>query len=626
MALKKIMQMGASSFCDTLVKKHKAFEALEEMKKNERGRIKERLKELVAEMNFKDQKELTENDIKEIENKFDQMWEEWMTTLKMKHQPIESPNLSAKILNCIRNKCQLSSHDQLICSEIRECPLQGRGNMPHLPINIDTHLNLNWKKVKQFFHQINTKEINSSSRAETDRLLTEARSSLTDLRSEKDVLYDDKHIVSVVRSMMKGIDEVDKLDNGYTFTAAYRIYMVVEVAGYALKVFTKIHEEALENHPVAYLDSLRSSFKKSFHALCTATACEKLSAMCLNELVAKRIQSTFMENLNIKLADDVKSNNNIFSSKTLLKGEVLLRLLKQGDYSYFDTYLKKIGKSYIYWIKKYTEEHCKTKREGKEEWRVIELADIEISYIITKVKNAAEKAIICSQESQDVKQWLTAFHSDLKGEITLDEDELYDMIQLQEENDLKFFTKIFLDEIELCKRRYLESFKRPETSPLLKMTKVIEETAKLLRDSIVGCCEQCPFCKEQCERTDVKHDGVDHHCNLHRPQCLGGFKYKDSREMVLDICTTDVAGNASFRSKATNGEWKPYKQYRDIYPNWTIASEERTIAPYWKWFTAKYKDDIVKSFDINPVSLSSDWTCLTSEDAEADLRKRYNLQ
>ena len=235
---------------------------------------------------------------------------------------------------------------------------------------------------------------------------------------------------------------------------------------------------------------------------------------------------------------------------------------------------------------------------------------------------AAKKAL---KSSSQVKQWLTAFYSNLRGVLSLSERELHDMIQLEEDSDFEFFTNEVLKGIRQCKETYLKSFKAPQESNLLAMTILIEEAAEIVCDNIAGCCAQCPFCKEQCERTDKDHDG-DHFCKLHRPQCLRSCQFKHSKEMVLDICTVSVGTDGAFESNATNNEPVPFKQYRDIYPDWEIINEERTIAPYWKWFIAQYKEYIMVLFNYKLAQLSEDWKHLTPEDAESDVKKRYNLK
>ncbi len=607
----------APKFCQQLIEKQFAKTKLEEMKKTERGNINKCIKKLVSEMNIQNEdKKLTESDLEKIQEKFDQTWEQWMMELKQKH-PLETELiLDIEILYCIRNKCQLKQHDQVILSEVNRCPIESRGQPLQFLIDKDKHLDFGyiWKIAKdQMRDPISTNKKVDSAKQTNNEILKEARSLI-----DKCDTYDDKHIISIVRIITMKVLAFEKI-NEIQFTNDYIVNIILELAGYAYRVFLKLQHEALENHPVAYLHSLRSSYNTQFTALCNATAHEKASAICLNDLVRQKIQPTLMEKMSLRLADDVRNNNSIFASKKVLKGQVLLKLLKEKVFILYAEYLQNIPESYLFWIKQYVQDHCKTNRKGK--WIIVDLANHELKFIVAKVITAAEKA---REFSSDIKQWLTTFHSHLVGILPLDEQELHDIVQLQHNSDLKFFTDEFLKEIDRCQETYLASFKKPEESEELNMTHLIKEAAVIVRDNIAGCCEQCPFCKEQCEITDAKHDG-DHFCLLHRPQCLGDYRCKDSEEMALDICTDNVGKDGSFKSSATNGEFVPYKKYRTIYPDWKIVDEGCTIVPYWKWFTAQYKDTIVEYFDFKPVKLNEDWTKLTPDDAKEDVKKRYQL-
>ena len=339
-------------------------------------------------------------------------------------------------------------------------------------------------------------------------------------------------------------------------------------------------------------------------------------ATCLIHLILKQINPALIKSLSLSLADDVTSNR-IFANKRALKGQVLLKLLSKEDFNLYSVYLTNISESYLYWIKHWIEEHCRMDRGGK--WRIVQLANQELSKIMANVTMAAQKA---NESTSKVKDWLTVFHTHLRRVKLIDEQEFHSMIDLKEDNDLKFFTDEFLKGVDQCKQHYLHSFKTPERSAELNVTCLIENAAVIVRDNIAGCCEQCPFCKEQCERTDSKHDGFDHICLLHRPQCLSW----DSEEMILNICTEDVSSDRLFKCGATNNKWVAYKKYRDVYPDWCIAIEDHTIEPYWKWFIAQFKDDVVKLFNYKPVPLSEVWTNLTPEDAESDVKKRFNLR
>ena len=165
-----------------------------------------------------------------------------------------------------------------------------------------------------------------------------------------------------------------------------------------------------------------------------------------------------------------------------------------------------------------------------------------------------------------------------------------------------------------------------QSSPLSQMDSWKKRPYDILCDKLLGCCEQCPFCKEQCELTTPNHD-CSHSVELHRPECLGGVHWESTEEMVLDVCSSSVQSDSLFKNVDTNHEWHPYKEYQKYHPNWVITPDSsRQVLSYWKWFVAKYSEQIAKYFNTKETELPDTWISSTWEDAKEDLRASYNLK
>ena len=127
-----------------------------------------------------------------------------------------------------------------------------------------------------------------------------------------------------------------------------------------------------------------------------------------------------------------------------------------------------------------------------------------------------------------------------------------------------------------------------QSSPLSQMDSWSKRPYDILCKTLLGCCEQCPFCKEQCELTTPNHD-CKHSVELHRPQCLGGYRWIATQEMMLDMCSSYVASNTTFENADTGWRPHPYKEYQTYYPNWIITPDNsRQASSFWKWFVANY--------------------------------------
>ena len=625
-AIKNEKKQEASKFCEDIKQKHSAEKELVKLKKNVRKDINRHLEVLISETNVDKDKNLTEEELDELEQKFNRKWDSWMTDIRNKH-PFKVIDLEVKIVQCIKTNCQLDQYDQLINKEIKNLPLRDRGQPLQLVIDQERHLNFSMIDDLKYSTEGRRKDI-SKAHDKTKAIISEVKEYFSSDKSYK--AYDDhiQHIVQLVRS------EIDKFDqyggahftkwrkevyHHFKFAEEYQIDLILSAAGYALSVFTKQQNKEIESHPLTYLQTLKPFYINSFKALCTATAHEKASALCLVDLVAKKLELLLQEKLVPILADDVRSNNIVFASKLKLKGNILLRLLKKQCFHSYMLYIDDISQSYFEWITEYIDEHCK-RAAGKA--KLVKLAEPEVKSIITKTISAADSA---QAISTGIKQWLTVFQSYLKEELLLDESELHDILRLQKDSNLKFFTDEFIKGIMQYQTNYLADFEKFEESKVLDFTKLINETAKILHDSVAGCCAQCPFCKEQCERTDSEHEDK-HYCILHRPQCLGGCSVDTTKAMVLDMCTDLVNSDYKFKCPDTRDEWVSFKDYHKIYKHWNIPNESGKIAPYWKWFTVRYKEHITSMFCMDDsTEIPNDWKHLTEEDAEKDIKKRYQI-
>ena len=602
-------------FCQTTIRSKHAKSKVQDLKNGERTRIATLVRDLVSQMDITKDRKLTDEDHYCLKETFDSKWNEWMQELHKEHPPPEEQNISNQILNCLRRECQLNAHDDLFHSKVKEIPLEQRGQKP-LQLNIDAKQHLNFhakshKLMKLFKDHIlstSTEKYLALAKQITAEWLSKAESFL----DEQNSCYDDPLAISLVQMLTAKIDTYEaKPEVTFKFTLDYRIDIILEVAGYALHVFTKIQQDMIKDHPTTYMESLKPTYYTKFKTLCDQTVHEKAAAMCLTDLVVKHFPATLQSKLEIAIVTDLKQSNPIFYSKRALQGHILLRLLEKQDLKLYETYLTNISESFLYWIRLFVEEHCRIKR-GK--CVITELAEKELNQLVATITNAAEGSL---RSSSNIKQWLEYFHSNVSSTLPLNDRELDDMVDIQEDSDLKYLTEEFLKGIQQHKEEYVASFQTPQTCKVLQLSKWRKHPAKIIWQAIAGCCEQCPFCGELCEETTSNHFG-DHYCSLHRPQGLRGYRTTSSQTMIIDSCTELVASDGTFQHQS---ERVYYKSYRQVYPRWYIPHEQSWSAPYWKWF-------IVELF--NPkVELSSataaDWRSVTVVDARDDIKKRYNL-
>ena len=617
-------KVAARKFCQTTIRSKHAKSKVQDLKNDERTRIATLVKDLVSQMNITKDTKLTDKDHHYLKETFDSKWNEWMQELKKDHPLPEEQNISNQILNCLRR--ELNAHDHLIRSRVKEIPLEQRGQKPlQLIIDIKQHLNFHaksnvlMKAVKDL--TLSTEKDIALAKQITACWLSEAES----LLDKQNNCYNDLQVISLVQMLTAKIDTYEaKPEVTFKFTNDYRIDIILEVAGYALHVFTKIQQDMIKDHPTNYMESLKPTYYTKFMTLCNKTAHEKAAAMCLTDLVVKNFDATLQCELEIAIVTDLKQCNPIFYSKIALKGHILLRLLEKQDFRLYATYLRNIKQSYLDWTKLLVEEHCRTRR-GK--WIITELAEKELNKLVAKITNSAEDVL---RSSSNIEKWFECFHSKVSIILPFTFQEFNDMVDIKGDSDLKFLTEEFLKGIQQRKEKYLASFQTPQTSKVLDISKWRKHPAETIRDTIAGCCEQCPFCGEQCEQTNNNHSG-DHHCSLHRQQGLGGWRCSYSREMTIEMCTELVGTERQFFYPDSKGKLVKYNDFRrqvPAYSRWYIPPERNVVAPYWKWFIVKYKKEIAELFDYIvelPSATAADWGRVTVADARDDIKKRYNL-
>ena len=236
--LKNAQKQKAVQYCKVLSDSIKAQEKVNDMKDTERKRIDGELKKLVFEMDIKpDGAELKKEELEAIEKEFDSRWEQWMKNIEKEHPLPDEHNIHDQIIFCLRTHCGLKKQDQLLVEKEKQKSISKRGQLP-VSIKLDPEKHLNVGKIQQMksIFWSSDERVRKAEKA-TEIFLSEAQSLLAE---QKDTLYDDHHIVSIVRKLVQSIDAFESNEEKkFTFTADYRIDLIMEVAGHALDVFTQ---------------------------------------------------------------------------------------------------------------------------------------------------------------------------------------------------------------------------------------------------------------------------------------------------------------------------------------------------------------------------------------------------
>ena len=611
---------------------------------------------------------------------FNAQWQEWLNGLshyKNMELYVSETYVYSTITTILENI--FSKHSQLIIEKLDQGPLSQHGNDLKLAIIEKNHLTglrlyerLKAAVSNPFSNQqdrnipVHEKDVQDAD-FKTQEYLHNARDKIEEAVSTLQD-YDPNVVDDILATLVYHINQQNDKNKSYKFTPQYYVDICIVVASYAAKKMIKmVNDLRIENDPIESLNKLKPVFFRTFESKFSAASNDKTAADNLSELLSTPIRTALVKNLRIEIVADMKTYPR-FSKKNYFKARVLEDLAKWQDFDLFCIFLTDVSTSFKYWAEFYVEDHCKMKRNG--ETRLTQLAKVQLASIISHISETAnelETKYALSNVSEDdidtrteaatsvptnqsifsencdddhdhdeeekeeeegicINKWLKDFLQKIKKTVTIDLQEVQEMIGIKNLQHVKLFTKRFIDNLRKIESTIIMEFEA-ENSNLANISEWDSPPHVLLSSTLTGCKEMCPFCKEQCECTDEDHDGNPHFTNIHRPECLGRMTWEQTRLLVLDICSESVEGECLFRNSETNYQWVPYKDYKRIYPQWLISNEKPADGQtYWQWFCAKFNSQIVKWVGSNPTPVHWGWQRITKEEAIHSLSAMYGTK
>ncbi|KAG7470829.1 hypothetical protein MATL_G00117990 [Megalops atlanticus] len=138
---------------------------------------------------------------------------------------------------------------------------------------------------------------------------------------------------------------------------------------------------------------------------------------------------------------------------------------------------------------------------------------------------------------------------------------------------------------------------------------------------VKGCEQQCPFCKAPCDAGGGEH--TVHRTLLHRPKGLVSYTCAGSSSLSPTTCPSDIAGGNLFLNQDTDGKSFRYKDYRSVYPDWSIPPEDPGsdgALSYWRHVLVRYNERFAQEYWREPAQLLETWRNITQEEAIQSLR------
>ena len=602
---------------------------------------------------------------------FNRQWQRWLKDISKSIDPAtytSDRTINLEICHVLAE--QYNTHGHLVTEKLTKKPLERRETL-RLDIDRQHHLDSTRsfnnllkqaKKVGSKFGVTGSAGRYANVNEEDVRVAKQQTNAFFTLVEEwmEEILerfqdFNKGLISNLIRQLRKAIEKFNNAKaNNFVFTPHYDVDMGLTLAGYSYKRFVaKRRQLEVENDPIEAMNQLKPVFFRTFETQFSEASNDKTAVQNICSIITKPIEKALIEKLQIEIVDSMKSESSHFRKKNYFKVLVMKDLAAAKNFSQFTAYLSNVANSLKYWCKVYVKQYCEAKK-NKGDTNLYSLAEVNLNEIISKIIEAVkclhsqystenpditDTASSISDEDLgvqdesvhlDIKKWLQSFHENIKKTIAIDLQELSDIVGIQSVHNLSFFTDQLVKNLKDESKKILLDIKNVRGT-IEKLTDSAKSPHNVLYNSLIGCKEQCPFCKEQCELTDENHldSGKPHYTEIHRPRCLGSYVHTSNNKLVLKICTHAVnpEANYTFKNAKTDNEPHPYKEYKKIYPNWLISTESPQTGPkYWEWFIATYNTEIVEWVEAAPTPVDEEgWNEITEEDAIDNLSETYGL-
>ncbi|XP_061566282.1 up-regulator of cell proliferation-like [Cololabis saira] len=572
---------------------------VDKIKENHTKEIEKAVSELISEC----QKKNVQMTDAELEKEFDRMWSE--TLRKMSFPELKRTDVFTDVFTDVSHYLRenVSYKGSHACELLSKKPLQECGLEPFIykPERWD-------KKLKKKFRGwLNLKDRVKAKQQVADNIIAACQDSVTDKKKRK-TNYHNTYIQEILRI----IDEM--LNNADVYTGIeFEVSLKQHICADAARNFQRMQEDFMQaNDPKFLLDKNKikfcADFKDVFHQ---RDQCQKKAEEFTEQCLKPAVEDFVYRSLGPNITDEMMRSK-AFSTRTSFQGSVLMDLLSKED---FNNYLS-FNSNYEDYVKTWILEQIKKHYSDASKTSVYEEEHLKSS--IKNIKDAMEKAK--SETGDDLKTYVEHICKELGEKLVISQDALGAFMILNNA-DREQFAGWLTESVEKMEETLKKKFEDTTFEEKLEHIRVNPQTELFTR--VVGCGKQCPFCKVPCEAGGGKHK--DHVASLHRPQGLGNYRWEISKKLVTDICTSLVFSERNFRPCA-NGELRPYKSYREIYPDWHIPPDgSLESSDFWKYVMNKYNEKFAEAYEAEPADIPETWKEITKQQAETSLKNSFNV-
>ncbi|XP_045921299.1 uncharacterized protein LOC123980795 [Micropterus dolomieu] len=538
---------------------------------------------------------------KELDKEFDKMWNKTVKELSFSKQKPKS--VFTSVSHYLREN--LSRKGSHACELLSQKRLKDCGLMPFKYTAEEFCNQLKHKASKLF---INDHVMASQNMA--DSIIDACTQFVTEKMERKNNYHD-----TYIQEILHMIDERLQNSQSVKIDTEFEVSLKQHICGVAARQFQKMHEDIIRaNDPYRCVnrnkEKFRVDFKDLFHE---RDQCQKKAEEFTNCCLRPAVEDFVNRSLGPDITGEMLTRFQ-FSTRMFFQYSVLLDLLSKDDFENYKSYICSYEDHVKKWTHKQIEEHFS---KGD---KVFEFEDRHVLSSISSINDAINKAK--TEKISNVKTFIQDVCQELGDKLVISQDALGAFMILNNA-DQEQFAHWLTECVKDMAQALREKFKTETIQMKLKNLHVKPQNE--LFTQVIGCGQQCPFCKAPCDAGACKHG--EHFAKLHRPEGLGRFRWERTEKLVIDICSSLVNSEARFRCDATKGEYHPYKDYRDIFPDWIIQSDVSLEASdYWKYVLAKFNKEFAEAYNAEPADIPEIWKTITHKQAEASLKESFNIK
>ena len=601
----------AEQHCKLVLHNKHSQRRIDEIKSRHQNILSVRVRDLVFHLNS--MQEPMSLSRPQLEIKFEEEWNECIKALESQIPEgfREIYDIELEVEKALKDhfKRQLPVLTKKMTPSSGGKPLEEWGETLSLAVTRE-HISVFPSMLEWIMSFIETEQWRNLAETQTAQFLKEVEKYLKG-KQKKD--YNPSFVTEILKILQECIDNFT--NDTFGFTIEYRMDLSLTACGYALKTFKDMAESYRNEHDtVKCLEKEKARYFQDFYDKYSKAAQEKIAARQCCELLESAIEKKVIKSLCLKVVqkmEDDDVNSFLFTKPALIK-QMLVDIgakLKKRDFELCFKYLRHPMETLKYYVKSVTEQYCD---EGHPCSKLTVCARELLMESTTFVRRLISEISDC-KTPYILPRWIDEFKTKLSLKFQIDGTikRTFDA-----KGNIGFFTAELTRRLSILednlKNKFVLCAKDMETWE--------EKPYNLIFERVSGCQAACPFCKEPCNKTVRDHDG-DHNVKLHRPQCLGGHRCRETGKMVLETCTEAVAKDSYFYYyHDSNEETHPYRRCEEIYPKWKIdTSLPGETSLFWKYVVAHIKSELAKLYGFKEDSVPEHWLSFELSQAINDL-------